>query len=335
MAKLIVTQARQALRSHVRQLLAKRNVVGVGLGYKVTNGATTDELSLVVSVTRKLAISALSPADLVPQTVGGIRTDVVEIGNLRAFRPGPRDSWRPVVPPGVSVGHYRTTTGTFGCLVRRGGEHFMLSNNHVLADSNKGHEGDPILQPGPVDGGTARDVVAYLADYVPLDFGTAEAQCPIASWAAKLLNYVAGAFKSSHRLEAVRCTPGLNSVDAALARPISEGLLGDQILSIGRPSGIGLATLGTHVQKTGRTTGHTRGTITQIDATVRIDYHGPAAMFSGQMLAGPMSQPGDSGAAILDTDRRVVGLLFAGSEAATVINPIDEVLSALDVELAL
>ena len=43
-----------------------------------------------------------------------------------------------------------------------------------------------------------------------------------------------------------------------------------------------------------------------------------------------MSQGGDSGSAILDMDRRVVGLLFAGSSAVTILNPIDEVLSALE-----
>jgi hypothetical protein len=89
------------------------------------------------------------------------------------------------------------------------------------------------------------------------------------------------------------------------------------------------------VQKAGRTTGLTWGVITQIEATVRIDYRGQSATFSGQFVAGPMSQPGDSGSAVLDMDRQVVGLLFAGSEAATVINPIDAVLSALNVELVL
>ena len=34
-------------------------------------------------------------------------------------------------------------------------------------------------------------------------------------------------------------------------------------------------------------------------------------------------------------DRRIVGLLFASSSAATIINPIGEVLLALSVELAL
>ncbi len=48
-----------------------------------------------------------------------------------------------------------------------------------------------------------------------------------------------------------------------------------------------------------------------------------------------MSKPGDSGSAVLDMDKRVVGLLFVGSDAATIINPIDEVFAALNVELAL
>ena len=87
------------------------------------------------------------------------------------------------------------------------------------------------------------------------------------------------------------------------------------------------------VQKTGRTTGHTRGLITQLDATLRIDYDGHTALFTGQLVAGPMSEPGDSGSAVLDMDGRVVGLLFAGSEAITIINPIDEVFAALNVEL--
>ena len=107
------------------------------------------------------------------------------------------------------------------------------------------------------------------------------------------------------------------------------------ILYIGAPTGTGTATLGTKVQKTGRTTGHTWGNITQIDATVQIDYNGRTATFTGQMIAGTMSKPGDSGSAVLDEDKRIVGLLFAGSEATTIMNPIDEVLAALNVQVAL
>jgi len=339
----LMTQVKQVKGLRQAELLGRRNVVGVGLGYKISQGVNTGELSLIVSVTRKVDPSILATEDLVPQALDGVKTDVVETGVLRAFQhhpepaegSGPRDRWRPVVPPGVSVGHYRITAGTFGCLVRRGEETFILSNNHVLANSNDAQQGDAVLQPGAADGGTMDDRIATLADYVPLDFGTAPSECSVAEWSAKLLNYVAGAFGSSHQLQAVKQTEGVNRVDAALARPLSPDLVNNEILYIGAPTGAGTATLGTEVQKSGRTTGHTQGTITQIDATLRIDYGGPSALFTGQLVAGPMSQPGDSGSAVLDMEGRVVGLLFAGSSVATILNPIDEVLSALNVEVAL
>ncbi len=339
----LIAQARQVKGDYVHDLLSKRNVVGVGLGYKISQGVNTGEVGLIVSVTRKVALSALAAEDLVPQTLDGVKTDVLETGVLRAFQSpassveplGPRDRWRPVVPPGVTIGHYRITAGTFGCLVRRGEERFILSNNHVLANSNDCQRGDAILQPGAADGGASEDRVATLADYVPLDFGTTAPECPIAELSASLLNYVAGALGSSHQLRAVKQTEGINRVDAALARPVSPDIVSNEILYIGTPTGVGEATLGTKVQKSGRTTGHTQGTVTQIDATLRIDYNGRSALFTGQLVAGPMSQPGDSGSAVLDMDGRVVGLLFAGSNVATIFNPIDEVLSALNVELAL
>lgn len=330
-----VAQAKQVKQVHVFDLLQKRNVVGVGLGYKISQGVNTGELGLVVSVTRKEAAAALSAKDLIPRALEGFKTDVVETGKLRAFQLGPLDRWRPVVPPGVSLGHYQITAGTFGCLVRRGEEHFILSNNHVLADSNQGGAGDAILQPGPADGGTSDDRIATLADYVELDFGAAPSECSVADWSAKLLNYVAGALGSSHQVRAVKQTEGINQVDAALARPMSPDLVSNEILYIGAPVGVGAATLGTEVQKTGRTTGYTQGVITQIDATMSISYGEHTALFAGQLVAGAISKPGDSGSAVLDMDKRVVGLLFAGSEAATIINPIDEVFAALNVELAL
>jgi|YNPBryBLVA2012_1023415.scaffolds.fasta_scaffold01035_1 hypothetical protein len=327
-----VAQIGDIKQRHVERLLFRRNVVGCGIGYKVSEGVQTDELSLVVSVTRKMPASALSAADLVPREVDGVRTDVVEVGMLRAQQ-SPTSRWRPVVPPGVSLGHQRVTAGTFGCLVQRNGERFILSNNHVLADINRGRPGDLILQPGPADGGTAEDGIATLAEFVPLDFGTTEPECRLVGWLADLLNGLARLTGSTHRLQPVRQTPGVNRVDAALARPLRPEQVSAEILYIGTPRGTADATLGTRVKKTGRTTGFTTGTITQIDATVRIDYYGPSALFEGQWIASPMSQPGDSGSAVLDNDERVVGLLFAGSDQSTIITPIAEVLAALNVEI--
>jgi len=332
--KELLAQAKQVKKTHVFDLLKKRNVVGVGLGYKISQGVNTGKLGLIISVTRKESPSALAAGDIVPQMLGGIKTDVVETGLLHAFDLGPRDRWRPVVPPGVTIGHYQITAGTFGCLVQRDGEPFILSNNHVLANTNQGKPGDAILQPGPADGGTSNDRVATLADYVPIDFGSTSSECPIADLSVQVLNYVAKALGSSHQLQAVKQTKGTNTVDAAIAQPLSPDMVTNEILYIGVPTGVGEATLGTEVQKTGRTTGHTEGAITQIDATVRINYNGSTALFTGQLIAGAMSQPGDSGSAVLDIEKQVVGLLFAGSESTTVINPIDDVFSALNVDLA-
>ena len=68
--------------------------------------------------------------------------------------------------------------------------------------------------------------------------------------------------------------------------------------------------------------------------TVDVQYGpGRVARFTDQLLAGPMSQGGDSGSAVLDNGNRLVGLLFAGSENSTVINRIEHVFSALALTL--
>ncbi len=289
-------------------------------------------MSLVVSVTHKIPAANLLAEELIPPQIEGVPTDVVELGVPRAFR-SPKERWRPAVP-GVSIGHIHVSAGTFGCLVRRGNDIFILSNNHVLADINRARPGDPILQPGPSDRGVSPvDQIAALEEFIPLDFGTVEPTCPLAELAAEGLNALAKLLGSRYRFQPVVQTPGVNRVDAAIARPLRPDLVSPEILGIGMPVGIGEALLGTTVQKSGRTTGYTTGTITQIEVTVRIDYYGPQATFEGQLIATPMSQPGDSGSAVLDMERRVVGLLFAGSDLATIINPISDVLSALRVDL--
>ena len=88
------------------------------------------------------------------------------------------------------------------------------------------------------------------------------------------------------------------------------------------------------LQKSGRTTGYTTGQVEQVDVTVNVQYGaGRIALFSDQLLAGAMSQGGDSGSAVLDDRRRLVGLLFAGSDNTTIINRIQNVFEALQLTL--
>ena len=64
-----------------------------------------------------------------------------------------------------------------------------------------------------------------------------------------------------------------------------------------------------------------------------MDYSGRTVRFVNQVFASPMSAPGDSGAAIMDMQRRAVGLLFGGSDRATIFTPIQRILERFDVTL--
>jgi hypothetical protein len=93
-------------------------------------------------------------------------------------------------------------------------------------------------------------------------------------------------------------------------------------------------TVGTLVQKTGRTTGWTTGQITAINATVDVNYGlGRVARFHDQIITTNMSAPGDSGSLLLTWDNVAVGLLFAGSNVVTIFNQIENVRALLGVEL--
>ena len=329
-----LARARQVYWRVLPDLLPRKNVVACGLGYKIRGEEQTEELSVVVSVKRKEPEAQLSEHDLVPQQVDGMKTDVVETGHIRAQVPtgDPKARHRPA-PPGVSIGHELITAGTFGLVVQRNGERFILSNNHVLANSNDAAIGDPIRQPGPVDGGTSADQIAALEDFVPLDFGEQPGQCGVAQFAADVLNALAELTQSSHRLRTVEQTDGINLMDAALARPLSPDLIIPEIMNIGFPTGTADVMLGQRVQKMGRTTGLTEGVVQQIDVTVNVDYNGRTLRFTDQVFTSDMSQPGDSGSGILDMDKRVVGLLFAGSDRVTIFTPIERILSHFDVDI--
>lgn len=288
----------QGLKSNEGRLLEIANVVGVGTGEKVRAGVPLGRLCLKVYVEKKYPKNQVSKTDIIPQIVSSIETDVEEVGKIVAL--GFTERYRPALG-GASIGHYKITAGTFGCLVKDSatGQALILSNNHVLANSNNAKKGDAILQPGPYDGGKkAKDLIGYLERWHEIKFD-------------KEANYV----------------------DAALARPKDAKSVKPEIMEIGILRGTAKAKLGMLIQKSGRTTGHTIGKIKDISATVKVNYDDNVALFRNQILATNISQGGDSGSLVLDMKAKAVGLLFAGSEVVTIINPILEVLKALDVEL--
>jgi hypothetical protein len=317
-------------------LMKKPNVIGVGTGFKSREGRRTGDLCIVAMVTQKIPRAGLEQEALVPRQIDGISTDVVQVGFLRAHQER-TDRWRPALG-GVSIGHYQITAGTLGCTVRdrASGSRLILSNNHVLANNNQAAAGDPVLQPGAADGGRAPgDTFAHLERFCPIAFSDAPATCGLARFYADLGNAFARLLGSKHRVRVSYSDPqAANQVDAALARPVNEADLLDEILEIGAPTGTAEAELGMSVRKSGRTTGLTTGQIIVIDATLEVSYGERKATFEDQLVSTPMSQPGDSGSLLVAGDSlAAVGLLFAGSDQATIFNPIGAVLDCLDVTL--
>ena len=284
-------------------ILMLPNVVGVGVGKKQVKGKQKDDLCISVYVKEKISPDALPSGAAVPTAFDGVKTDVIEVGEIEAQAYTARI--RPA-KPGYSMGHFKITAGTFGCLVRDvcpPCRTYILSNNHVLANSNAASVGDPILQPGRVDGGTyPQDFIARLERFVPIRFNDPDRY---------------------------------NLVDAALAQPRDQRDVVSSIVAIGTPRGIVEAKPGMKVIKSGRTTQTTTGTVIGVDATIAVGYGASGvAYFRNQILTTDMSQGGDSGSLLLNRDdAKATGLLFAGSSQVTVHNNITNVLMGLGVEL--
>lgn len=326
---------RAAKAEHEAALFARANVVGVGIARKVVGGRQTDEPCVVVYVERKRPEAELARRDVVPKALEGVRTDVVETGRFRALGFVPPDGLsrtsrvRPA-PGGVSIGHPRMTAGTLGVLARtRSAGPVILSNNHVLANSNDAKAGDVILQPGPADGGRPEDGIARLTSFVPLVFDD-RSLGPF----GRFLERVLGPLLSWAGLGLKRLPAGrTNLVDVALAEPLDPGGVRADILEIGRVAGTAAAEIGLPVRKSGRTTGLTSGRVTGLDAVVTVDYGGRSAVFRGQVVSDLPSKGGDSGSLIVDDANRAVGLLFAGSVVTTLLNPIDAVVRQTGIDL--
>jgi len=126
-----------ALReSAVYELSGLPDVRWVGVGIRERGGELTGELVFRVYVDRKRLLSELPKSRIVPRSVVGVPTDVVE--TLLA-RPTCWDKGTRPVIGGIEVAsspfdEMQNMVGTIGCLVTaRDGKQAILSNHHVLA----------------------------------------------------------------------------------------------------------------------------------------------------------------------------------------------------------
>jgi hypothetical protein len=217
----------------------------------------------------------------------------------------------------IKVGRERgCSSGTLGSLVEdQNSVQYILSNNHVLADVNKAKKGQLIIQPGLVDVDCSKiksDAVAKFSRTVKIKFGNKT-----------------------------------NTIDAAIAA-VEPGDVSADILNIGEIAGtVVAASPGMSVEKMGRTTCFTTGSISAVGVNGTVNYSETGgkklAKFVNQIVidsSGPPNNfggPGDSGSLIVTQEScpEAVGLLFAGSgdETETIANPITAVLSGLNVSM--
>lgn len=329
----------RTLKKTRNTLLKKKNVIGVGVGYKHVGMERSRQPALIVFVEKKEDAEALHRDHLIPADVEGAITDVIEIGPVRLLDIR-TEKTRPA-KPGMSIGHYKITAGTFGGVVRdlKTGAKLILSNNHILANATDGRDGraqigDAIYQPGVYDGGNQSDRIATLYKFIPLQRQAGESQCPVAAGVAGLGNALIRLVRPNYQMKLVKFYNTPNIIDAALARPDDPGLIEDDILEIGRIDGVKTVGMEDKVQKSGRSSGLSSGEVTALGVTLQVQLNDSEyGLFSDQVVCDMKSQGGDSGSLVLDKSRRAVGLLFAGSDSFTVFNNINNVLSALEVKI--
>lgn len=242
------------------------------------------------------------------RALAGSALDIQITGTIAALPTSER------VPPGplrigASIGHYRTTAGTLGFFGRKAdGTVGIVSNNHVIAQCDRGREGDAILHPGALDGGVRpRDVIARLSRPYP------------------------------------RIHDNRPVVDAAFAHLRDDRLDYDPV-TIGDGIRLNDTIAPLHLQsevfKIGRTTGFTRGRITAYALqNIDIDYAIGTMFFDRQIEircddGPPFAKGGDSGSLIVNGDGNPIALLFAASrDGWAYANPIEDVLHDLKVAI--
>jgi len=325
-------------KEYEKKIFKKENVVGVGKGYKFREKEKTDEMSIVCLVEKKVDKEKLKKRDLIPKKIKEFKTDVMQVGKLRALQIDKTARHRPC-PMGTSGGHYLITAGTNGELLKdkREGKICIGTNNHVGANSNDALIGDPYLQPGPIDGGiNPNDIIGRLLRFIPIKFGFDLSTCSVARFWSGIYNVFARLFSRRTRLRPIVAYPEYNLVDAALIE-VTEEDVSAEIVDIGVPKGVKQAEPGMLVQKSGRTTSHTiNGEIRSIETDIGpINYNWKFAYFRNQIVISNdgFSAPGDSGSLVLDMDGYAVGKLFAGGEGTTIANPIQTYLDLLDADL--
>lgn len=326
---------KKLIQKYRESLLQKENVEGVSRGLKVDEDGNiiSDEEVILVTVKEKKPESELNSQDIVPKSLEGVETIVRDFGSIKAHNSEDqfKDSHRPL-RGGASFGYEEETTGTLGMtFIDEKNRIFLLSNNHVIGDTNSGRIGGRLNQPAFSDCGEDQCYCGTLERYVELNFK----DNPISSTNglfSKITSFFNRLFGGGKKSGVIEVNGNVNKVDCALGELAGCSTVLNNVIELGEIQGIREPELGMNIKKVGRTSGVTEGRIIQMDATLHVNFSfGRKAIFEDQIITTPISEPGDSGSVVLDEDNYLIGLLFSGSEKVSVMNKIDLVFDALNV----
>jgi hypothetical protein len=315
------------------------NIVGVGIGVKSVDGDATPTNCVRVYVVSKVDLEDLSPAEIVPPSFLDVPTDVIPVGQFGQTGPRPFHScescgktykdtaqWsvhrtgtchlpilsksarRTLHSPGskISVNTNspnvnRSAVGTLGAVVRdEDGTQYILGCNHTLAVNGRVPRGSVIVSAEFVGRGTSlatRDAFIDLKADAPN-----KADCALARLILKPKKEVGSTFP--------RGTYSLRS---------------------GAPA---LAARGMKVQKVGGATGHTLGTVVDVDADLYVTFSFGTYRFENQVMIdggddNVFATPGDSGSIVADIGGKpeARAMIYAASGQFAVACPLRDALN--------
>lgn len=329
-----------------QRLLALPNVLHVSVGLKETGGKLSDQLCVRVYVKQKKAREQLAATEAVPAKISGVPTDVNVVGSFEFSEDNTR--YRPI-KGGIQITNRiidvndagtgtQLSRGTLGCVAIDTTDNapVILGNWHVMF-ANSGRKGDKIFQPPPTSVPPTNLAVVPLRPSDNIDKIAVLRRSAITA-------SVDGAIAAIDVSSCCHCC-GIhfsNEISGLSVggNPPRSTIVGDE-----------RATSGMHVFKVGKSTGRTEGVVVDDNyASFTIHRGGTDFTFTGQVAIQnsnplePFSAHGDSGSVIINSNNKIVGLLFATGRNITVAgieqpfvslaNHISDVFTALKIRIA-
>ncbi|MCU0433583.1 MAG: hypothetical protein MUC87_09040 [Bacteroidia bacterium] len=345
----------QALLSMLAQgtekmLRAIPGVIHVSTGLKEKNGEITDQLCIRVYVEEKKTETDIPAGQIIPKEINGYPTDVNVVAQSFQFL-ADNARYRPV-KGGIQIsnriialnaqGNGTTLSrGTLGCVAFADEDNapVILSNWHVLY-ANTGRDGDRIYQPSP----TSIPPVSLLnlpmrpadddnADMIAKNRRSSITNKTDAAIAVIDVSSCCGCCGIHYSNEINNLSVSQGSGQPA--RPAYNTIVGKQV-----------AASGMVVFKVGQSTRRVEGRVVDPNyPTFTITQHGNSYTFTGQIAIShtntsmSFSDHGDSGSVIINSDNKIIGLLFSGGNNIThngvtyahltLANHIDDVIAGL------